>query len=93
MQSLLFFFIYCVTSMENKSNQHLFFEHLHRAVRPLLMADKVVGGEHHLADIAVKTRFVPVLSMRTESRIISRCLYKTWEGGPDDLLKAEATSD
>lgn len=26
------------------------------------MTDKVVGGEHHLADIAVKTRFVPVLT-------------------------------
>lgn len=35
--------------------------HLHGAVRPLLMADKVVGGQHHLADVAVKARLVPVL--------------------------------
>lgn len=36
-------------------------EYLHRAVWPLLVADKVVGGEHHLADITVKARFMPVL--------------------------------
>lgn len=32
------------------------------------MADKVVGGEHHLADVTVKARFMPVLT----------------EGGKDD---------
>lgn len=36
-------------------------EYSHRAVRPLLVADKVVGGEHHLADVTVKTGFMPVL--------------------------------
>lgn len=33
----------------------------HRAVRPLLVADKVVGGKHHLADVTVKAGFMPVL--------------------------------
>lgn len=56
------------------------------------MADKVVGGEHHLADIAVKTRFVPVLTKRKESRIISYSLFKTWGGGIN-ILKEEPTSD
>lgn len=41
----------------------LVLKYLHGAVRPLLMADKVVGGEHHLANIAVKTRFVPILNV------------------------------
>lgn len=62
------------------------------------MADKVVGGEHHLADIAVKTRFVPVLTKRKESGIISCSLFKTWVGvwgrvGVVNLLKEEPTSD
>lgn len=61
------------------------------------MADKVVGGEHHLADIAVKTRFVPVLTKREESTIISYSLFKTWGvgggGGGVNLLKEEPTSD
>lgn len=35
--------------------------YLHRAVRPLLMTDEVVGGQHHLTHITVKTCFVPVL--------------------------------
>lgn len=33
----------------------------HRAVWPLLVTDKVVGGQHHLADITVKAGFMPVL--------------------------------
>lgn len=37
-------------------------QYLHRAVWPLLMADKVIGGEDHLTDIAVKTCLVPVLT-------------------------------
>lgn len=37
-------------------------DYLHGAVRPLLVADKVVGGEHHLADVTVKAGFMPVLT-------------------------------
>lgn len=37
-------------------------EYSHRAVWPLLMADKVVGSEHHLADVAVEACFMPVLT-------------------------------
>lgn len=37
-------------------------EYSHRAVRPFLVADKVVGSEHHLADVAVEARFMPVLT-------------------------------
>lgn len=36
-------------------------EYSHRAVWPLLVADKVVGSEHHLADVTVKAGFMPVL--------------------------------
>lgn len=42
-------------------------EYSHRAVWPLLVADKVVGGEHHLADVTVKAGFMPVL--REEKRV------------------------
>lgn len=56
----------------NKKTKNILFEmaaeemkpwsDLHGAVRPLLVADKVVGGEHHLADVTVKARFMPVLT-------------------------------
>lgn len=36
-------------------------EHLHGAVWSFLMADEIVGSKHHLTDVTVKTRFVPVL--------------------------------
>lgn len=36
-------------------------EYSHRAVRPFLVAHKVVDGEHHLADVAVEAGFMPVL--------------------------------
>lgn len=35
------------------------------------MADKVVRGEHHFADIAVKTRFVPVLTMTEKAELFN----------------------
>lgn len=50
---------------------------LHGAVWPLLVADKVVGGEHHLADVTVKARFMPVLT----------------EGGKDDNLNVISHAD
>lgn len=40
--------------------------HLHGAVGPLLVADKVVGGEHHLTDVTVKTCLMPVLSEKKD---------------------------
>lgn len=43
--------------------------HLHGAVRPLLVADKVVGSEHHLADVTVKTCFMPVLTEKKTNHI------------------------
>lgn len=39
-------------------------ESSHGAVWPLLVADKVVGGEHHLADVTVEAGFMPVLKER-----------------------------
>lgn len=45
--------------------------YLHRAVRPLLVADKVVGSEHHLTDVTVKTCFMPVLMEKETNFIIS----------------------
>lgn len=44
--------------------------YLHRAVWPLLMADKVVGSEHHLTDVTVKTCFMPVLTEKKTNHII-----------------------
>lgn len=44
--------------------------YLHGAVRPLLMADKVVGSQHHLADVTVKACFMPVLTEKQTSHII-----------------------
>ena len=40
--------------------------HSHGAVGPLLVADKVVGGEHHLTDVTVKTCLMPVLSEKKD---------------------------
>lgn len=37
-------------------------EYLHGTVWPFLVADKVVGGKHHLTDITVKASFMPVLT-------------------------------
>lgn len=35
------------------------------------MANKVVGGEHHFADITVKTRFMPVLTVTKNGEIFN----------------------
>lgn len=61
----LFFFFF----LKNKKN-------LHRAVGPLLMANKVVSGEHHLADIAVETGFVPVLTMTKKAELFNAAFLK-----------------
>lgn len=45
-------------------------DYLHGAVWPLLVADKVVGSEHHLADVTVKARFMPVLTEGKDDNLI-----------------------
>lgn len=52
----------------------------HRTVWPLLVADKVVGGEHHLADVTVKAGFMPVLREGGKKELECDFAYK-WSTG------------
>lgn len=38
------------------------------------MADKVVGSEHHLTDVTVKTCFMPVLTEKKMNHVILKVL-------------------
>ncbi len=39
---------------------------LHFAVRPFLMADKIIGSQNHLTDLTVKACFVPILKEKRD---------------------------
>lgn len=47
----------------------------HRAVGSFFVADKIVGSEDHLADIAVETCFVPVLIFKRQNTNFKTLLY------------------
>lgn len=58
-------------------------EYSHRAVWPLLVADKVVGGKHHLADITVKAGFMPVL--RQEKKNLNVISHTSGQHGKEGI--------
>lgn len=65
-----YLFLSCLVINRQTINRHCssIDSYLHRAVRPLLVADKVIWSEYHFADITMKTCFVPILPKMKESK-------------------------